>query len=292
MATQSTSKLKADRERKLRSVITFASSLEQRIRVDPADAILLSDIQDHLKPLPLEPSAEIAPKRDQLERQGTTLWNLSTRLHRQASLDNGHSNSKLVCILRAFACMILESARPQRTTPALAGTIKLQKVALKAARSCIDQTQLELGIKVLERAAIHVEELEKLSQNEGFLDDDERVCIRLRVEYFMLRTLLHWKQQRLDLANHFFNQSGVAEYTLDGETAEMFADILLEIGQDQFRSKAFDAAVQWLERAHDLIDRQDRDDLSPDAADLHMCISSYFSMFRHFNTANNCFDNF
>jgi hypothetical protein len=62
------------------------------------------------------------------------------------------------------------------------------KVALKAARACIDSKDMSSATKVLERAADYQEALG--SETDGETNEEERLGERLRVEYFAVRTTL------------------------------------------------------------------------------------------------------
>lgn len=62
------------------------------------------------------------------------------------------------------------------------------KVALKAARVCIENRESELATKVLERAAEYEDVLgQEAGRGE---DEDDEVGAHLRVEYFGVRTIL------------------------------------------------------------------------------------------------------
>jgi hypothetical protein len=62
------------------------------------------------------------------------------------------------------------------------------KVALKAARVCIDSKDFISATKVLERAADYQEALG--SETDGERSDEEELRERLCVEYFAVRTML------------------------------------------------------------------------------------------------------
>lgn len=66
------------------------------------------------------------------------------------------------------------------------GCVRLLKVALKAAKYCIQQDQLDLATKSLELAAEYMDELAKRDLEE----EDGEVQKRLKAEYFVLRTAL------------------------------------------------------------------------------------------------------
>lgn len=134
-------------------------------------------------------------KRDELDKLGTELWNLSTRLRRDDPSQNGKTkedkarSSSIVCILRAYAFLLLDSAGSQMVKGReRKSCIRLMKVALKAAKVCTLGQDLESATKVLERAATY----EDILANEGQHDksDDADAANRLRLEYFAVRTAL------------------------------------------------------------------------------------------------------
>jgi len=59
---------------------------------------------------------------------------------------------------------------------------------------------------------------------------------------------------------------------LDAASAEELADLLFEIGKDQFAKSQFEIAAKWLERSLDVLDEQELERLSPDAGELRLSI--------------------
>lgn len=170
----------------------FASSLTKRVD-NIYDASLLSDIQTQARGLPLQPSSTIVAKQDELDKLGTELWNLSTRLRRDEVNPNSKKKEEIalrnstLCLLRAFAFLLLDSAGGQGAKGRQRkGCIRLMKVALKAARVCIEGNELSTATKILERAAEYQEVLGK----EGGRGEDTELANRLRVEYFAVRMSL------------------------------------------------------------------------------------------------------
>jgi hypothetical protein len=137
----------------------------------------------------------LTAKREELDRLGTELWNLSTRLRRDDPQLNGksredveHRNRALV-LLRVFAFLLLDSAGGQGSRSRERKTcIRLMKVALKAAKVCIERDELESAVKVLERAADYQEALSR--DVEADEAKEAELGGRLRGEYFAVRTTL------------------------------------------------------------------------------------------------------
>ena len=56
------------------------------------------------------------------------------------------------------------------------------------------------------------------------------------------------------------------------DTAEIFADMLYEIGKGILAKRDYNLASRWLERAHDVLEGQDSEILSPEVGELKFCI--------------------
>lgn len=202
---------KEERERKLKSILgesckrllaqtqtltfaAFASILAARFEIAP-DASLINELQAQIRGLPLQASSAVTAKQGELDKLGTELWNLSTRIRRDEGDPNSESKeatlrkNRSLCILRAFSFLLLDSAGGQ----GLKGrqrrsVIRLMKVALKAAKMCIDGSELSTATKILERAAEYQEILSKAV--EGETEEETALADRLRAEYFAVRTTL------------------------------------------------------------------------------------------------------
>lgn len=171
----------------------FASALTNRFSL-PCDATLLEELQVHICGLPLPSSSAIAAKQDELDRIGTELWNISTRLKREDSSNPSNKDvvsrrTRPLCLLRVFAFLLLDTAGGQATTAQeWTQRTRLMKVALKAAKVCIENNELESATKVLERAAGYQEAMAKDPNGES--NEEVQLDERLRAEYFAIRISL------------------------------------------------------------------------------------------------------
>jgi hypothetical protein len=117
-----------------------------------------------------------------LDRHGTELWNLAARLHRDAE---AASRLQLtLCLLRVFAFYLVDSGHSQKVG-APEQRIRILKVAIKAAKIALDRGELDLGGKVLERAAHYVGLFAKDKQRLG--PEDVPIVERLNAEYHVSR---------------------------------------------------------------------------------------------------------
>lgn len=164
------------------TLTAFAKGLANRVERSPSDALLLNELSTHIETLPLAP-ASTSDKKEELDRVGTDLWNLSTHLRRNERSSSGY----LPCLLRVFAFLLLDSVQPG-TDCGPQNCVRLLKVALKTAKTCLDTVQLDLCAKSLERAARYEEELSKSAAEEWPVEG--MVYEKLRAEYFILRTAL------------------------------------------------------------------------------------------------------
>jgi hypothetical protein len=140
------------------------------------------------------PSSTVLAKRDELDKLGTELWNLSTRLRRDEPADNGNAKNetahkkRTICLLRNFAFLLLDSAAAQAKDRPQKSCVRLMKVALKAARECINISELLPATKIMERAAEYQDTMSK--ETDGASRHEGEIAHRLRMEYFALRTML------------------------------------------------------------------------------------------------------
>jgi hypothetical protein len=172
----------------------FATKLATRFEA-PRDSTLADELFYQTRMLPLPPSSTVTAKREELDRLGTELWNLSTRLRREDPQSNGKSQEDLarrnrsIVLLRVFSFLLLDSAGGQGTKGRERKTcIRLMKVALKAAKVCIEGDELDSAVKVLERAADYQEALTQGVDAEDL--HEAELGDRLRMEYFAVRTTL------------------------------------------------------------------------------------------------------
>jgi hypothetical protein len=236
----------------------------------------------------------VTAKRDELDRLGTELWNSSTRLRRDEPVQNGKNkegkgrSSSVVCVLRAYAFLLLDSAgshsvKGRECKPC----IRLMKVALKAAKSCVLRQDLDNARRVLESAASYEDILANAGQHSD--GDEGDIAKRLRLEYYAVRTALvglsqrcseghtltafqAFRQDRLDMAEHMFAKCKQVGNALAPDTAEDLADLFYEIGKQALTKRNYEAAVKWLERACDMLGEQDLIIISPEASELRLCI--------------------
>lgn len=183
----------ADLHAKISHLTAFASNISDRFNND-RDTSLANDIQLQIRNLPLQPSSTVTAKQDELDRLGTELWNLSTRLRRDEPTKGGKTKdasrerNRAICLLRVFSFLLVDSAAAPTKNRQRQSCIRLMKVALKAARICIDTSELNHATKVLERAADYQDilstESNEIEEEEGQLA--QRSCL----EYFVVRTAL------------------------------------------------------------------------------------------------------
>ncbi|KAH8730487.1 meiosis protein SPO22/ZIP4 like-domain-containing protein [Phaeosphaeriaceae sp. PMI808] len=264
---------KIEREKKLNSVLTFGSTLVKRF--DKAhDPSLVNDIQSHIRGLPFPTSSTLTAKQNELDRLGTELWNLSTRLRRDESPTDGKGKADTArkniaaCILRVFSFLLLDSAAASAKGSQRKSSIRLMKVALKAARACIDCSELVNATKILERAAEYQDTLSK--GNNDAKEDENQVALRLQMEYFAVRTTLAWRQERMDTAEHMFAKCKHLINALTPNSSENMADLFYEIGKENLKKRTYETAIRWLERAYDFLGDQSREVLSSEASELRL----------------------
>ncbi|CAN9168411.1 unnamed protein product [Alternaria alternata] len=267
-----------EREKKLKAVLTFASTLSERIETGNNDATLISELQTQMRGLPLQASSTLTAKQDELDKLGTELWNQATRLRRKdesnidaQSEDVTAHKFHILPFLRAYAFMLLDSAGGRGPKgQQRKNCIRLIKVALKTARVCIEGNELGVATKVLERAADYEDVLGK--RDEGGDERDGELADGFRAQYFAVRTTLAWRSGRMDMVEHMFRKCKEFGKSFNATTTEQLADLLYEIGKAALAKRDYEIAARWLERAFDVLGEQDLDMLSPEIGELRLSI--------------------
>ncbi|QVM05629.1 hypothetical protein D8B26_000336 [Coccidioides posadasii str. Silveira] len=204
--------------------------------------------------------------REALDAMGTKLWNACTRSMRKDGLAD--DIVKFLSQVRAFAFLILECAATRQRDDC-SDEIRLLRTALKTAKSCIVLSQFDIGLKILEKAALREEKLSTECSNAGERDD---ISLKLSAEYYILRIHLAWKQSRLDFAEHMLSKLPHQALQQDAVLVEQLSSLLFEVGKFLVEKKEYHEADKWLQRALETLSQRQLDMLSPDASDMRLCI--------------------
>ncbi|KUI61426.1 Testis-expressed sequence 11 protein [Cytospora mali] len=264
------------RSRRKEAILSFTSDLQRRLPVDKDDptaaSALLSLVQKQAQTI--ERYAEKAHhdflEDVDLEREGTNLWNLCTRLNRE-DLDRPGKPSitKVVLWSRVLAFQMLHLCQWSASKSTSPVACHLLKLAMKVAKFCIDDHDAQTARLVLQRAVDYHGRLHDLSQEEH----DANECIEFDAEWTVLRIALAWQDDQVDVAEHLFVQK--AEKLLKEarpRSAENIIDVLFQIGRGILLREDFKMAEKWLQRAWDSINSQKLQEMSRDAVELRMAI--------------------
>ncbi|PHH69992.1 hypothetical protein CDD82_7396 [Ophiocordyceps australis] len=281
------------RERRLRSVIEFASELQDRLPVvDQGTAVdvLVADLGQHLqtiskleKPsllgLVVADSATHSKEKHaddtavrllkDLEHLARNLWNLCIRIKRDGAKDGVClERRQLLARARLFAFHAIKLGRTSRQQPrdAQPDAIYLANMALTLAKVCINDADLDSARSVLQQAAEWVDELNQ---------DASAATTRLEAQYLTLRMALSCKQDNLDVAEHMFHKAQSLVESLDAPSAETMADTLQHIGAALASRGNHVKALEWLRRAHQVLHAPSLDKLSLLGLELRMAICHY-----------------
>nr|KMM70695.1 hypothetical protein CPAG_07006 [Coccidioides posadasii RMSCC 3488] len=185
--------------------------------------------------------------REALDAMGTKLWNACTRSMRKDGLAD--DIVKFLSQVRAFAFLILECA------------------ATRQRDDCSVLSQFDIGLKILEKAALREEKLSTECSNAGERDD---ISLKLSAEYYILRIHLAWKQSRLDFAEHMLSKLPHQALQQDAVLVEQLSSLLFEVGKFLVEKKEYHEADKWLQRALETLSQRQLDMLSPDASDMRL----------------------
>ncbi|KAL8785377.1 MAG: hypothetical protein Q9213_003383 [Squamulea squamosa] len=249
--------------KRLDSIITFATKLEKTLRAAPETVSLLANtLQEHIEGITLVAPSALVDKARDLDERGTRIWNLASKLKDDAK------STQTLALVRAFASLLLDGAQ-QTAVAAVTNDIRVMKTILKASKYCLGQ--LSIAERMVERAASYEQRLQKVLRGNSPQDLGSSV-LGLSAEYGVLRITLAWHQERLDLAELWLANLSPGERPLTAAVAEQLADTLFEIGRDQVSKRRCKSALQWLDSAHEILASQNPEHLSTDASEVRTCI--------------------
>ncbi|WQF82317.1 Putative meiosis specific protein Spo22/ZIP4/TEX11 [Colletotrichum destructivum] len=269
---------------KLASFAIFSQTLLKHLRSandPPAIDSLLAELKPQLEAIAnFHTISRAKSHRAGLDRKGTELWNLCTRLRREDVDGVPPARRKLLLQSRIFAFFMIAIARHGSTGAALqvADVVHLTRLMLKAGKMCLDDESIrtstntmKLANAIFSKGAGYVADLGEL-QNTMLGPDDLIECKRLESEYYILRTALAWKEDNLTVAEFMYDKGHLAPQSLDPSSAEKMTEVLFEMGKDLSERGDFPMAARWLERAYNVINAQDLVHLSRDAIELRLAV--------------------
>lgn len=157
----------------------FAQAIPARLAANPEDSTFAPEILSLLGSFPL--SASAAQSAD-FDSHGTDIWNLSTRLLRTDRNDGG----QIPCLLRVFSCYMLDAA-DQSKPETWSNAMRILKVLIRAAKTCLQKKQIELAGKMVEMITIYSDSTSKMTDTSP---EDIHIRDRLVNQYLLIRILL------------------------------------------------------------------------------------------------------
>ncbi|KAI0381571.1 SPO22-domain-containing protein [Hypomontagnella monticulosa] len=264
----------AARDKRIKSIISFSCEIQKNFPSKDdkkAQKNLIDELENRIQAIKSYSLRSPGSQRHtQLDSAGTDLWNWCVQAKRQDGCDVLTERSKLFTSVRVYAFLILALAQwGDRNTPG--DLLRLEKLAIKAGRSCIVDSELDFAFIVLQKAADYNGTLQNLQAS--LPEEESDACRKLEAEYFTIRIALAWKQDRLDVADHLYGKVQNCKHSSDPVSVENLADSFFEIGKDLTAKKNFPLATKWLERAYECINSQELEKLSREAIELRLAIS-------------------
>ncbi|KAL2755292.1 hypothetical protein ACRALDRAFT_2105736, partial [Sodiomyces alcalophilus JCM 7366] len=184
------------------------------------------------------------------------------------------TRGKLLLQSRHFAFLLMALAHP----PGIDGrelrfgdVVQLFSVGFKVARLALDDGDTATAVNALQKTAEYISHFPTLKQ--GLSPDEVAHCEQLEAEYLILRTALAWKEDRLDVAEHMYNKTEELRRSLDRASAEHLAEVLFGMGKDLSIRKDYVTGAKWLDRAYEVINVPELDQLSRDGIELRLVIA-------------------
>ncbi|KAL2071470.1 hypothetical protein VTL71DRAFT_12705 [Oculimacula yallundae] len=258
------------KDQRLKNILTYAVELEAALPAAASTKTSTStthELEKQISSFPENLTISASAKCEELDRSGTTIWNLCTRLRRDYDTDKPQDAPIVLLLARVYSFLMLDCAYLSGKT--VGNLERMMKIGLKAGKNCVESKQYAVSLKVLGKVSAYEASLQK---NKELGSEDREVCERLVAEYYVLRTAVSWYLGDLNIAEHMFAKSIAAKHIFDPSTAESLADVLYEIGKDLLTKQKYSMAVKWLERAGEVLDGQEPDRLSMDALELRTSV--------------------
>ncbi|KFY01778.1 hypothetical protein V490_00767 [Pseudogymnoascus sp. VKM F-3557] len=262
------------KEKRVTALLSFSATTRSKLSPlpsGPASLSLQTQLHEQITKFPGNLASLAVSKHQDLDTEGLTLWNLSTRLMRSKDFPVSPDQRVTLLTARVFAFLLLDGGLSKGNS-SLANVPRLMKIALKAAKGCIDAKRLDFGLKVLERAAVYEGQLSMQDDTLKVSPAETQTYSQLKSEYYVVRTALAWRQDKVEVAEHMYKKALLPDKTIDPDTAESLADLLFEMGKDFFKKNQYELADKWLERASSVMTAQEIDKLSTDATNLQTSI--------------------
>lgn len=264
--------VRAEREKRLNGILSFASDLQLQLcpnLATPSATPLLARLEEAIETFPPSFGSYAVRRYEDLDSNGTALWNLCTRLRREHESEKSDVWQVLLLMARVYAFLLLDCAQSgERGT--VSNVVRLFKIGLKAAKGCIDNQQPDLALRVLQKVATYDGLLQKQDAHEN--PEDAELYKRLSAQYFVVRMCLAWRQDQLEAAEHMYNKALNTKKYLDFDTAISLADTMFEMGKEMLGNKQHEMAVKWLDRSYEAVMHQEQEKLGRDENELRLSI--------------------
>ncbi|KAL9596158.1 MAG: hypothetical protein Q9219_005978 [cf. Caloplaca sp. 3 TL-2023] len=229
--------------------LAFAAKLES-ILLESIDGLpsLTASLYRNIETINQVRGGIAAPESTELEERGTSIWNLTSKHKNNGRYpERAHNSSK-------------------RRTNTQDNAESIEMVSRQ------ERNQLGVAEQVIERAAFYDQRLQRLMRNHA-TQHTTLTTYRLTAQYYILRVILAWRRERLDLADFFLTKFNSEKSPVDAALTEELTDVMFEIGRDQTAKKSYGSAIRWLEGARANLISPNPDCLGTDAGVLRSCIA-------------------
>lgn len=117
----------------------FAAKVQKQLssKINPKEsAAAIGEFETEIQSFPTGLGSYGVQNYEDLDSNGTALWNLCTRLRRECDHEDSNTQQILLLMARVYAFLLLDCAQSgERGT--IPNVIRLFKIGLKAAKGCI-----------------------------------------------------------------------------------------------------------------------------------------------------------
>ncbi|KAK3675059.1 sporulation-specific protein 22 [Recurvomyces mirabilis] len=259
--------------------------LQARMPVPEDVQVELEDVVQRYIPIATAVPVQSRPRA--LDRLGSDILNSAINL-KQSQADSsvhrgqGQDHPRLATLLRILGFSLIDAAhqvslgdyQDQETF------VRIFKIALKACRTCLDNDEPDLAMKILQRCSDYtaiVEGNAPIVQFAGGMSLSLTIHLRtLRhfvVEYYILRVLHALKTDHTDLTFHFYTQIDMKELQKSADLTDKAAEVLYSVAKARQAQGEWKETTMWCQCALGTLKRLATKDQSQHGLDLELAIA-------------------
>ena len=223
--------------------LAFSARLSDKLQDDAIEMFSQKEMRAYQTLLPLESGETSKQQKKRIRELTVSIWNACNAKQDMLEFTSPQQLSQL----RGFCCLLLLGISHGNSKNVYA-ICKLFEICSTTIRACIRHEQYNMASRLLENDLLH-----QAYANRSFLSHGNDLSLSTFVRFHFLRLLLAWKRNRMDLAEHLYEETFEQHMSMTSEDAFYLVDILFDVAWTLMSRVEHSNALCWLERATELM---------------------------------------